>query len=124
MNAPLRRRTGLALSGVLLAFAARLEADALIDPTRPPASVTRAAAVPDKPPVLSAIMGTEGARLAIFNGQLVRSGGSVGSYVIEAVFEDGVRYRHAGVTRELRLPGSSTIRKPSKAETPASSGAQ
>ena len=48
-------------------------------------------------PVLSAVLNFNGVRTAIFNGQLVRSGSSLGAYTIEAVLEDGVRYRHARV---------------------------
>jgi hypothetical protein len=102
---------------VLFAVAALVtvgSADDLGDPTRPPPAPRAAAAAPAKP-VLSAIMGGRADRVAIFNGQLVRSGGSVGPYVIELVFEDGVRYRHAGLVEELHLPSSGTIKKPSNA---------
>ena len=83
-------------------------ADVLRDPTRPPLAPPRVSIDREPQPLLSAIMGTNGSRIAIFNGQLVRSGGSVGAYTIEAVFQDGVRYRHAGSTRELRLPRATT----------------
>jgi hypothetical protein len=101
-------------------FAGTIEA--LRDPTRPPLVATRTpAAAAETAPVLSAIMGAPGARIAIFNGQLVHSGGTVGDYAIEAVFDDGVRYRHAGATHELHLhqgSSSKTSPKPAPAASP------
>jgi hypothetical protein len=98
-------------------------ADAMRDPTRPPIVATHsfAAAAAEPAPVLSAIMGAPGARVAIFNGQLVHSGGTVGNYAIEAVMDDGVRYRHGGATRELYLhhgSSSKTSPKPAPAASP------
>jgi hypothetical protein len=96
-------------------------AEELRDPTRPPMPASHAAEVHEAAPVLSAIMGSGQDRVAIFNGQLVRSGGSVGPYAIQEVFEDGVRYRHAGLVHELYLPRTVTFKKPSTAaaRTPA-----
>ena len=83
------------------------------DPMRPPQAAGHAAAPRESVPVLSAIMIFSGERSAIFNGQLVHSGAQVGSYTIEAVLEDGVRYRHDGVIQELHLPRLvSTFKKP------------
>jgi hypothetical protein len=97
-------------------FAPPAMADGMRDPTRPPLAPTHLSTAREQPPILSAVMGANGRRVAIFNGQLVRSGGSVGTYAIEAVFEDGVRYRHAGLTRELRLPHATIpFKKPSTA---------
>jgi hypothetical protein len=94
--------------------------ETLWDPTRPPVVATRAAvaAAAEPAPVLSAIMGAPGARVAIFNGQLVHSGGKVGDYTIEAVFDDGVRYRHGGAAHDLHLhqgSSSKTSQKPAPA---------
>jgi hypothetical protein len=75
-------------------------------------------------PVLSAIMGSGSDRVAIFNGRVVRSGGSVGTYVIQTVFEDGVRYRHAGVIHELYLPRTAAFKKPSTAAARSPAGVQ
>jgi hypothetical protein len=99
-----------------VAFAPLVAADGLRDPTRPPAlPANHAAVVREADPVLSAIIGTDGDRVAIFNGRPVRSGGSVGGYTIESVFEDGVRYRHAGSSRNLYLRRTASFKKPSTA---------
>jgi hypothetical protein len=90
-------------------------ADGLRDPTRPPAAPTHAVRAAEPGPVLSAIIGVDGDRIAIFNGQLVRRGGAVGPYLIEAVFDDGVSYRHAGATVYLYLPRTASFKKPSTA---------
>jgi hypothetical protein len=87
-------------------------ADPLRDPTRPPAPAEQKVRVLEPGPVLCAIIGPEGSRVAIFNGEPVRRGGSVGTYFIEAVFDDGVTYRHAGVTHELHLPRTTPVKKP------------
>ena len=106
-------------------FAPLAVADGLRDPTRQPLAQTQRSIAHEPAPVLSAVIGTNGSRIAIFNGQLVRSGGSVGAYAIEAVFEDGVRYRHAGVTRELHLPRATiAFKKPSTAPARLSAGVQ
>jgi hypothetical protein len=98
--------------------------DAMPDPMRPPVVATRAAAAAaaEPAPVLSAIMGAPGARVAIFNGQLVHSGGRVGNYAIEAVFDDGVRYRHGGTTHELHLHQESSSKTSPKPAPAAPSG--
>jgi hypothetical protein len=96
-------------------LASHASADALRDPTRPPVPVHSQAAAVERAPVLSAILGSKWDRRAIFNGKLVRGGESVGAYAIEAVFEDGVRYRRGGVSRELYLPHSEAFKKPSTA---------
>ncbi|HMK86420.1 MAG TPA: hypothetical protein VK437_10715, partial [Steroidobacteraceae bacterium] len=84
------------------------------DPMRPPQRETRAADAPREPgPVLSAVFARNGTRSAIFNGKLVRAGSVVGPYTIEAVLEDGVRYRHESLTHELHLARSTTqVKKP------------
>lgn len=103
-------------------FAPVVAADDLRDPTRPPVPTHAAVATPERPPVLSAILGAKWDRIAIFNGQLVRSGESVGSYLIEAVFEDGLRYRHGGVSQELHLPHAAVFKTPSTAPARAPMG--
>ena len=90
-----------------------VSADNLRDPTRPPQAMTGSGARRQSVPVLSAVLSTGFKRGAILNGEFVRSGGSVGPYLIEAVFEDGVRYRYAGHSQELHLPHALTmIKKP------------
>jgi hypothetical protein len=112
--------------GVLsLAWAAN--ADELRDPTRPP-TLPRHAAAPHETareiaPTLSAVLNFNGERRAIFNGHLVRSGSSVGGYTIDAVLEDGVRYRHAGLSRELHMAHPvSSLKTPAVDVLRASSG--
>ena len=100
-------------------------ADGLRDPTRPPLAESHGAVPREAAPILTAVMTFKGARSAIFNGHLVHDGTAVGSYTIEAVLEDGVRFRHAGVVQELRLPRpTSTIKKPAAEPDRAASGAQ
>ena len=66
-----------------------------------------------------------GVRTAIFNGQLVRSGTALGAYTIEAVLEDGVRYRHAGVDAGFAHgPHRAHVQKPAAAAARAPSGVQ
>jgi len=106
----------------MIAAAPPAAADALRDPTRPPATVHSEGASVERAPVLSAILGPKSDRTAIFNGKVVRSGQSVGAYAIEAVFDDGVRYRRAGVSRELHLPHSEGFKKPATAAARAPMG--
>ena len=95
------------------------------DPTRPPQATNHASAPREPAPVLSAIMTFNGARSAIFNGQLVHTGALVGSYTIEAVLEDGVRYRHEGLVQELHLPRLvSTFKKPAAPSGHGAGGVQ
>jgi len=62
-----------------LAFAPWAAADGPRDPTRPPQPKTQLAVVHESAPVLSAIISSNSRRVAIFNGQVVRSGDSVGA---------------------------------------------
>ena len=117
------------ISGVLAVASSGLgpvaAADDLRDPTRPPLIAASHESRTEEPiPILSAIMGTSSGRIAIFNGQLVRSGSIVGRYAIEAVLEDRIRYRHAGVTQELYLPVSTAFKKPSTVPARSSAGAE
>ena len=114
----------LLLGGLGLASAAA--GDELRDPTRPPLAENRAAgSVQEAAPVLSAVLNFNGVRSAIFNGQLVRSGSSLGAYTIEAVLEDGVRYRHAGLTQILHMAHTvPTLKQPAAALARAPAGVQ
>ena len=110
-----------------LGLAWTANADELRDPTRPPTLQRRAAApheTAEIAPTLSAVMNFNGERSAIFNGHLVRSGSSVvGGYTIEAVLEDGVRYLHAGLHRELHITHpASPLKTPAVDVLRASSG--
>ena len=106
----------------LMGCAPLATADALRDPTRPPIAAHAESVVVARAPVLSAILGSKWDRAAIFNGKLVRSGETVGGYAIEAVFDDGVRYRHAGISQELYLPHSAGFKKLSTAAARAPMG--
>jgi hypothetical protein len=100
-------------------------ADALRDPTRPPLIAASHPAISQEPiPILSAIIGKPGGRVAIFNGQLVRNGDAVGAYTIEAIFEDRVRYRHGSLNQEVYLPLAATFKKPSTAPARSPAGAE
>jgi hypothetical protein len=110
-----------------LGLAWTANADELRDPTRPPTLQRRTAAshetAPEIAPTLSAVLNFNGERSAIFNGHLVRSGSSVGGYTIEAVLEDGVRYLHAGLRRELHMTHpASSLKTPAVDVLRASSG--
>jgi hypothetical protein len=108
--------------GVLI-MASTANADELRDPMRPPTLQRPAAAPHETAPTLSAVLNFNGERSAIFNGHLVRSGSSIGGYTIDAVLEDGVRYRHAGLTQELHMPHpTSPIKRPAVDALRASSG--
>ena len=98
-------------------------AEGLRDPTRPPILQRHAAAPHERAPALSAVLNFNGERSAIFNGHLVHSGSAVDGYTIDAVLEDGVRYRHAGLRRELHMPHpASSLKKPAADVLRASSG--
>jgi hypothetical protein len=114
----------LLLGGLGLASAA--SGEELRDPMRPPlAEVRSAASVQEAAPVLSAVLNFNGQRMAIFNGHLVRSGSSLGAFTIEAVLEDGVRYRHAGLTQVLHMAHTvPTLKQPAALVARAPSGVQ
>jgi cytochrome c1 len=102
----------------LLEVAYHAAADEIRDPTRPPMHEAPASEVGEPAPVLSAVMTFNGKRKAIFNGQVVTGGSVVGAYTIDAVLEDGVRYRRANVVRELHLAHPATTFKKPAAEPP------
>jgi hypothetical protein len=98
-------------------------AEGVRDPTRPPLPERHAAAAHEPAPTLSAVLNFNGERSAIFNGHLVRRGSTVGGYTIDAVLEDGVRYRHAGLSQELHMSHpASLIKRPAVDALQASSG--
>jgi len=108
-----------------LALAATSAAAEIRDPTRPPSAAARTGeAVREPAPVLSAVMSFNGKRKAIFNGHVVTDGSVLGGYIIDAVLEDGVRYRHANVTHELHLAHPTTIKKPAAEPPRTPSGVQ
>lgn len=99
------------IKAVIIGFAiAALSAHAetLIDPTRPAAyAPTRSAAAPQRvveAPRVTAIFQTNGRRVAVFDGRVVKAGDRVGDVTIEEVLVDGVRLSRAGQIQTLRLP--------------------
>jgi hypothetical protein len=96
---------------ILLLLCAPLAGAAdLKDPTRPPIVVLpslHAAAAAAPPPRTSAIFMSDSRRVAIFNGQPVQTGDSVGAYHIDEVTALGVRYHtsgHDAFAPLIRLP--------------------
>jgi hypothetical protein len=106
-----------------LGLALTAAGDGLRDPMRPPLRENHITASGESAPVLSAVLNFNGERTAIFNGHLVRRGSAQGTYMIEAVLEDGVRYRHAGLTKELHMIHTvPTLKKPAADAAQAPSG--
>lgn len=124
LNRPAARlRSSVALALIAAPLAA-WTAEPLRDPMRPPAPPARAqGAARPQGPNLSAVMNFNGRRSAIFNGCLVHDGSVVGAYTIDAVLEDGVRYRQAGLVHELHQSHPEhPIKKPAAEPARASSG--
>jgi hypothetical protein len=123
------KRLTVNLSAVALSAALGIalfaHADALRDPTQPPAAPKgpAAAAPREALPVLSAVMTFNGEHSAIFNGHLVHSGSVVGPYTIDSVLPDGLVYRLANQTHELHLAHApTTFKKPTAEPARAPSG--
>lgn len=96
-------------------------AQSLHDPMRPPVPV-HASTVSAPPPTLSAVIGTPGDQVAIFNGQIVHTGDLVGGYTIVNIFEDRVTFRHAGSTQTVYLPHPATFKQASTSTARSSMG--
>ena len=106
-----------------LVLAPPAPAEHLRDPTRPPQTMAAAGVRRESAPVLSAVLSSGARRGAIFNGEFVRNGSTVGPYLIEEVLADGVRYRYAGHSQELHLPPAlNMIKKPTVYPARAASG--
>jgi MSHA biogenesis protein MshK len=99
-------RTMIAGSAVAIALSAH--AETLIDPTRPAAyAPTRSASTAQRvveAPRVTAIFQTNGKRVAVFDGRVVKAGDQVGNVTIQEVLVDGVRLSRAGRVETLRLP--------------------
>ena len=99
------KRLTLVILTLLTAGAAR--ADGLRDPMQPPRPAVvagRGAAAVEAGPTVTAVFSSSTGRNAIFNDRLVKAGDTAGAYVIEAVLDDGVRYRRGGSVHEAHLP--------------------
>ena len=97
----------------LCAYCASVPAQALKDPTRPPASLWRAPGAAEEPaspgPQLQSVMLSPSRRSAIISGQVVNRGERYGDAVLVDVAEDHVILRRGASTEVLRLyPGGGT----------------
>jgi MSHA biogenesis protein MshK len=89
---------------LLCLVAAPLFAQALPDPTRPPAWVDAGAAAADEgAPVLQSVMISPQRRAAMISGQVVELGGRFGDARLVAVSESGVVLRNESGKQELKL---------------------
>jgi len=93
----------------LLALACSLApaADAMTDPTRPPASVVVAIEAQEAtrvaPPVLQSVIIGKSGRSAIIDGERVEIGGTFRDAKVVRIAEDEVVLRQGGVTQVLKM---------------------
>lgn len=91
------------LATLLLAMTAQsAAAERLVDPTRPANAKSVAAAKSDTVR-LEAILQSDGARVAIVNGRLVRPGDRVGAAQIQEILPNAVRFSRDGRTHTAYL---------------------
>jgi MSHA biogenesis protein MshK len=113
----------IVLMGLLAAVAGATWAQALSDPTRPPAGSGPAAATPDAPasvkgepkpaPRLQSVLIAPGRRLAVIDGSTVALGGKIDDAVVVGIAETHVTLRRGAALEVLPLyPGIE--RKPVK----------
>lgn len=96
------------LATVLLMMSAQMaHAERLVDPTRP-AHAKGAGTSTSQALRLEAILISNGARVAIVNGKLVRDGDHIGAARIDAILPDGIRYTLAGRSLTAQLRTRST----------------
>jgi hypothetical protein len=100
--------TGRIVCLLLLALGfASAQAQALRDPTEPPASSALAARVGDaaasEGPVLSSVILSDGRTFATIDGKTYRAGDKLGDKTVVAIASDQVTLRGAGGTQVLRL---------------------
>jgi hypothetical protein len=111
------------LIALALCFAVALPAAADVrDPMRPPVNAIAHAGISRDEPVVTAVFIAAERRAAIVDGHLVHRGDTVRGFAIEAVLDDGIRYRRAGSVRELHLRHSELQMKKPAARAPAASG--
>jgi len=96
------------IGALALLLSALCHAGELADPTRP-AGAKEQSTAGARPrvsvPVVSAIIVGDERRIAIVNGQAVKAGDRVAGVIIEAVLDNGVRYRRpSGTVAVSELP--------------------
>jgi hypothetical protein len=114
------------LSIVFVFGAAAADAQTLRDPTRPP-QVQKYVAGRSGPTestlVVTGVFSAGERQSAIVNGRLVHAGDTVAGCLIEAVLENGVRYRRAGAVHELHLSHAmASVKKPTTVSPAVLSG--
>lgn len=90
---------------ILFAACSAAQAEALPDPTRPPASMESSAAPSAAPtgPVVQVIRSVRGQRSALISGQEVVPGSKLGEAVVTRIDEDRVELRGPEGTQVLKL---------------------
>jgi hypothetical protein len=92
--------------------ASQLDAQGLIDPTRPlnaPTKATPAGKVTPSTTRLTAVITRGEQRVAIFDGKVVNVGSRVGEWVVQEILIDAVRLSRAGRSEVFRLPKQSIV---------------
>ncbi len=113
----MKRSLTVAVSVALTVFSAGVAAQAIKDPTRPPAGLgaagePAAAQVPTGGPVLQSVMLSPTRRAAIISGQLVSRGENYGDAVLTEVAEDHVVLSRGGSLQVLKMYPGAEKRKP------------
>src|SRR5688572_24200190 len=113
----MKRSLTTALAIALTLFSAVAAAQAIKDPTRPPAGLgtagePAAAQAPTGGPVLQSVMLSPSRRAAIISGQLVSRGENYGDAVLAEVAEDHVVLNRGGSLQVLKMYPGAEKRKP------------
>jgi MSHA biogenesis protein MshK len=97
----------LLLAGILLHPGTALADPSVRDPMRPPQAANQRATVrgPVAPavPRVTALFLSGDSRTAVVDGKVVRAGDTVSGVLIEAVLEDGIRYRRGAQSLVARI---------------------
>lgn len=106
----MRRLLCFSAAALLLASAAPVMAQQLADPTQPPPEArlgangeAYTAPVRSGPQLQSVLLGSGGRRVAVIDGQTVRTGESVNGATLVQVEKDRVVLQHGRVKQVLRL---------------------
>jgi MSHA biogenesis protein MshK len=113
----MKRSLSATISLILTFFSAVVAAQAIKDPTRPPAGFgaaaeTAATAAHAGGPVLQSVMLSPTRRAAIISGQMVSRGESYGDAVLTEVAEDHVVLNRGGSLQILKMYPGAEKRKP------------